>query len=80
MARVCEQAQRYSDMLAFVKLALIEKGEDVSTDERNLLSVACKNLINSKRTARRTVIAVETNPKYTDFMSSLQEYKERMES
>ena len=80
MARVCEQAQRYSDMLNFVKLALVEKGEDVSTDERNLLSVACKNLINSKRTARRTVIAVETNPKYADFLPSLQEYKQSMES
>ena len=58
-------------MLTFVKLALVEKGEDVSADERNLLSVACKNLINSKRTARRTVIAVETNPKYADFLPSL---------
>ncbi len=64
MARVCEQAQRYPDMLNYIKSALVEKGIDVSTDERNLLSVACKNLINSKRTARRTVMAVENNPKY----------------
>ena len=79
MARVCEQAQRYPEMFNFVKMALIEKGSDVSVDERNLLSVACKNLVNSKRTAMKTVIAVETNPKYQDFMPSLQEYKQKME-
>ena len=75
MARVCEQAQRYSDMLTYLKLALVEKGEDVSDDERNLLSIACKNLVNSKRIALRTVLAVETNPKYSDFLGSLKEYK-----
>jgi len=36
-----------------------EKGADVTSDERNLLSVAFKNLISSKRSACRTIAAIE---------------------
>jgi len=38
---------------------LAEKGADVTSDERNLLSVAFKNLISSKRAACRTIAAIE---------------------
>ena len=79
MARVCEQAQRYNEMVTYCMSALVEKGPDSCADEGNLFSVACKSLINSKRTARRTVMAVENNPKYEKFKESLTEYKLRME-
>jgi hypothetical protein len=46
-------------MVDFLRPVLDEKGADVSTDERNLLSVAFKNLISSKRTAWRTITAIE---------------------
>lgn len=58
MARVSEQAERYEDMVNFLTPVLEMKGADISTDERNLLSVAFKNMINSKRTALRTVSAI----------------------
>jgi 14-3-3 protein epsilon len=59
LARVAEQAERFEDMVNFLELVLKEKGADVSSDERNLLSVAFKNLISSKRAACRTIAAIE---------------------
>jgi len=59
LARVAEQAERFDDMVDFLEKVLAEKGADVSSDERNLLSVAFKNLISSKRAACRTIQAIE---------------------
>lgn len=69
MARVAEQAERFDDMVDFLRPVLQEKGAEINSDERNLLSVAFKNLISSKRTALRTISAIEQNPKYTQFAS-----------
>jgi hypothetical protein len=59
MARVAEQAERFEDMVDFLKPILKEKGGDFSVEERNLLSVGFKNLIGGKRTAIRTISAIE---------------------
>ena len=56
-----------------------EKGADISKEERNILSVAFKNLISSKRSACRTIQAVEENPKYTKFAEGLTAYKKQIE-
>jgi hypothetical protein len=45
MARVAEQSERFRDMVDFLKPVIKEKGAGLSTDERNLLSVAFKNLV-----------------------------------
>jgi hypothetical protein len=58
---------------------LAEKGADVTSDERNLLSVAFKNLISSKRAACRTIAAIEQNPKYSKFGEALAGYKAGIE-
>ena len=76
MARVCEQTQRFSDMLEYLTFVLAEKGSELSVDERNLFSVACKNLLAANRTAWRTVVALLPNPKYQRYVKSLKEYKE----
>ena len=75
LARVAEQAERFEDMVDFLALVLDSKGSDVSSDERNLLSVAFKNLISSKRAACRTIAAIEQNPKYTKYTDALSTYK-----
>jgi hypothetical protein len=80
LARVAEQAERFEDMVEFLKSVLDQKGADLTADERNLLSVAFKNLISSKRTAWRTISAIEQNPKYQKFGSSLVEYKRKIEN
>merc|ERR1712217_153544 len=56
--RVAETAERYEDMCKFVeKLVKMksEKGEDLDVDERNLLSVAYKNVVGAKRASWRTL-------------------------
>ena len=62
-------------MVVFLALVLDSKGADVTSDERNLLSVAFKNLISSKRAACRTISAIEQNPKYSKYSDSLANYK-----
>lgn len=79
LARVAEQAERFEDMVDFLKPVLDQKGGDLSSDERNLLSVAFKNLISSKRTAWRTISAIEQNPKYSKYGESLGQYKKKIE-
>jgi hypothetical protein len=58
LVRVAETAERYEDMCKFVK-RLVElksdKGEDLDVDERNLLSVAYKNVVGAKRASWRTL-------------------------
>ena len=79
MVRVAEQAERFEDMVDFLKPVLDAKGAAVSGDERNLISVAFKSLISSKRTAWRTISAIEQNPKYQKFSGSLSAYKNKIE-
>merc|ERR1712156_180945 len=80
LARVAEQAKRFEDMVNFLDEVLAAKGGSVNPDERNLLSVAFKNLISSKRAACRTISAIEQNPKYTKFNSALLDYKTKIET
>jgi len=80
LARVAEQAERFEDMVDYLGAVLDSKGGDVSADERNLISVAFKNLISSKRAACRTIAAIEQNPKYSKFGDALTAYKTKIES
>ena len=79
LARVAEQAERYEDMVDFLEEVLKTKGGSVNADERNLLSVAFKNLISSKRQACRTITAIEQNPKYSKYLDALLAYKKQIE-
>ena len=79
MARVAEQAERFDDMVHYLQLVVQCKNEDFTTEERNLLSVGFKNQIGSKRTAIRTISAIEQNPKYSKFNDGLASYKKKIE-
>ena len=80
MARLCEQTERYADMFEYLKIVFEQKGGEMSVNERNLISVACKNMISSKRVAWRTVVSVLSNSKYQDFVDSMNEYKTKLEN
>lgn len=66
-------------MVEFLKEVISAKDSDFTTEERNLLSVGFKNLIGSKRTALRTISAIEQNPKYSKYADALGSYKRKIE-
>jgi 14-3-3 protein epsilon len=53
MARVADQAERYTDVLTYLD-AIVGASAELNADERNLLSVAYKALTGSRRSALRT--------------------------
>merc|ERR1719428_1442921 len=57
-AKLAEQAERYDEMAAFMK-AVGEEGQELSVEERNLLSVAYKNAVGSRRASWRIITSVE---------------------
>jgi len=57
-AKFAEQAERYDDMAAAMK-AVTEGGVELTNEERNLLSVAYKNVVGSRRSAWRVISSIE---------------------
>ncbi|CAO2602477.1 14-3-3 protein zeta/delta [Lemmus lemmus] len=51
-AKLAEQAERYDDMAACMK-SVTEQGAELSNEERNLLSVAYKNVVGARRSSWR---------------------------
>ena len=77
LARVAEHCERYEDMIDFLKI-LKQKEDDLTVDERNLLSVAYKNSISERRTAWRAFCSIAQNKKYEKYSKSIQEYKDKV--
>jgi len=57
-AKLAEQAERYDEMAAHME-AVGKSGDELSVEERNLLSVAYKNAVGSRRAAWRILTLVE---------------------
>jgi 14-3-3 protein beta/theta/zeta len=57
-AKLAEQAERYDDMAASMK-AVTETGIELSNEERNLLSVAYKNVVGARRSSWRVISSIE---------------------
>ncbi|XP_061049638.1 14-3-3 protein gamma-like [Eubalaena glacialis] len=57
-ARLAEQAERYDDMAAAMK-NVTELNEPLSNEERNLLSVAYKNVVGARRSFWRVISSIE---------------------
>merc|ERR1712084_171820 len=61
-AKLAEQAERYDEMADYMEL-VGDSGSELSTEERNLLSVAYKNAVGSRRAAWRIITSVEQKEK-----------------
>eukprot|EP00438_Fugacium_kawagutii_P034267 Skav205196 [mRNA] locus=scaffold376:28152:35511:+ [translate_table: standard] len=61
-AKLAEQAERYDEMADYMK-AVGDDGSELSVEERNLLSVAYKNTVGSRRAAWRIISSVEQKEK-----------------
>jgi len=58
MAKLAEQAERYDEMVNSMK-EVATSGQDLTVEERNLLSVAYKNVIGARRASWRIVSSIE---------------------
>ena len=85
MAKLAEQAERYEEMVQFMdKLVLgSTPGAELTIEERNLLSVAYKNVIGALRAAWRIVSSIEQKEesrKNDDHVALIKEYRAKVES
>ena len=60
LARLSEEAERYEDMVEYMRMVM-EMGGGVSSEERNLFSVAYKNVIGARRSSWRVVDSIRKN-------------------
>jgi len=58
MAKLAEQAERYDEMVNYMK-NVAKLGVELSVEERNLLSVAYKNVIGARRASWRIISSIE---------------------
>ncbi|NP_958921.1 tyrosine 3-monooxygenase/tryptophan 5-monooxygenase activation protein, theta polypeptide a [Danio rerio] len=78
-AKLAEQAERYDDMAACMK-QVTEQGEELSNEERNLLSVAYKNVVGARRSAWRVISSIEQKTEGNDKkLQMVKEYREKVE-
>lgn len=78
-AKLSEQAERYDDMAKTMK-GLVCMGEELSNEERNLLSVAYKNVVGARRSSWRVISSIEA--KSTDGEKKCQmakDYRQKIE-
>jgi len=57
-ARLAEQAERYDEMASAMK-KVAQLNEELTVEERNLLSVAYKNVVGSRRASLRIISSIE---------------------
>lgn len=57
-AKLAEQAERYDEMVEAMK-AVAQMSDELSIEERNLLSVAYKNVIGARRASWRIISSIE---------------------
>jgi len=81
-AKLAEQAERYDEMAEHMKNVGAE-GSELSVEERNLLSVAYKNTVGSRRAAWRIISSVmqkETSKGNADNAAFAKEYCTKVET
>ena len=82
LAMLAEQCNRFEEMTEFLEDMLKARDKDFNSDERNLLSIAYKNSVSTRRTALRTIMAYEMKEKKKEnstFLPYIQEYRRKIE-
>merc|ERR1719408_972771 len=59
MAKLAEQAERYEEMVEYMKAVASTTTDDLSLEERNLLSVAYKNVVGARRASLRIIGSIK---------------------
>jgi len=81
MSKVTEQTERFEDMIDYIK-KIIATEKELTVEERNLLSVAYKNTVGSRRTAWRALSSIEKKEeaKGGAHLPLIREYKKKVEA
>ncbi|KAL1958784.1 hypothetical protein VTO42DRAFT_3903 [Malbranchea cinnamomea] len=82
LARLCEQAERYDEMVTYMK-EVANLGGELSVDERNLLSVAYKNVVGTRRASWRIISSIEQKEESKGAeknVAIIAEYRQKIES
>jgi len=74
LAKLAEQAERYDEMVGAMK-KVAELNVELSVEERNLLSVAYKNVIGARRAAWRIISSIENKEKSKDNAANVEKIK-----
>jgi 14-3-3 protein len=77
-AKLAEQAERFDEMVTDMK-EVARQSQELTVEERNLLSVAYKNVIGSRRASWRVVTSIEQKGD-PDKMTIIKDYKAKIES
>ncbi|RZS29354.1 hypothetical protein BHM03_00063071, partial [Ensete ventricosum] len=85
MAKLAEQAERYEEMVEFMEkvAGAAAAGEELTVEERNLLSVAYKNVIGARRASWRIVSSIEQKEEGRgnhDHVAAIGAYRGRIEA
>jgi len=83
MAKLAEQAERYQEMVDAMK-KVAQLGTELTVDERNLFSVAYKNVIGARRAAWRIISSIEAKEVERNEneakVHKVKEYREKIEA
>merc|ERR1711926_74776 len=78
-AKLAEQAERYDDMASSMK-SVTETGIELSNEERNLLSVAYKNVVGARRSSWRVISSIEQKTEGSEKKQAMaKEHREKIE-
>ncbi|KVI08597.1 hypothetical protein Ccrd_013033, partial [Cynara cardunculus var. scolymus] len=85
MAKLAEQAERYEEMVEFMEkvVAAADGSEELTIEERNLLSVAYKNVIGARRASWRIISSIEQKEESRGnegHVSTIRDYRSKIES
>lgn len=79
-AKLAEQAERYDDMAASMKKVTEEAETELTNEERNLLSVAYKNVVGARRSSWRVISSIEQKTEGSERKQAMaKEYREKVE-
>jgi 14-3-3 protein beta/theta/zeta len=78
-AKLAEQAERYDDMATSMK-KVTELNNELTNEERNLLSVAYKNVVGARRSSWRVISSIEQKTEGHERKQAMaKEYREKVE-
>ena len=77
-AKLAEQAERFDEMVSDMK-DVAKQPQELTVEERNLLSVAYKNVIGSRRASWRITTSIEQKGG-ADKLTIIRDYKAKIEN